>query len=55
MGKRMRPGDGVMARTADPGLVAATATAGAALLVFRTGLNPLWALAAGGLVGLLAG
>jgi chromate transporter len=41
----------VMARAGDPGWPAAVVTAAAVVLMLRTRINPLWILAAGGVVG----
>lgn len=44
-----------MARAADRGVLTVAATLGMTLMVFRTRLNPLFGIAAGAIVGVLAG
>lgn len=44
----------IMAQAADRGVLTAAITAATAAFVFGTGKSPLWALAAGALLGLLA-
>jgi chromate transporter len=44
----------VMAQTADIGLLTTAITAGTALFVFLTNRNPLWALACGAIVSIIA-
>lgn len=45
----------VMARAADRGLLTVAATLGMTLLTFRTRLNPLFGIAAGAILGIVAG
>ena len=45
----------VMARTADRGVLTIAATLGMTVTVFRTRLNPLFGIAAGAVLGVLAG
>ena len=41
----------ILAQTADRTLIAAAITLAAAIVAFATKLNPLWLLAAGGVLG----